>query len=445
MGALTAALAVSFVGSVATALPLFCQSLMDRKATAVMVYPHVGLSCVFFAVLLVKLVVLGRRRASGAGLWIKLVTRLSSGLAAYTLATGVLVLVSEVWDDQHLASAFWMTTLVLAHAWQYRVRALALLRRLVERTPPATPAEPARVRTRSLEVRRVVVVGTGMAGQEVIEELLRRSADRQLEITALGEEAELPYNRVRLSDALAGRATAGELALRPASWFADHDVTLRRGRPAVEIDTDRREVVDATGDRHAYDALVLATGSRPVIPPIEGADRPHVVAFRTMADVRRIVAAAEIAGTAVVVGGGLLGLEAAAGLTARGTAVTVVELGDRLMPQQLDAGASRVLERALARRGVNTYTNAAVARIGPRHVDLSSGETVDADVVVVAAGIRPETALARSTGLTVTRGMAAGAGARLGASRPAWCSPAAPRGEGVIHEASGVRSLPPAP
>ncbi|MGI8944915.1 MAG: molybdopterin-dependent oxidoreductase [Thermoleophilaceae bacterium] len=253
--------------------------------------------------------------------------------------------------------------------------------------------------------QRLVVIGTGMAGLETVEELLRRRPGDEWRVTMLGEEPGPAYNRIQLSKLLAGTAGAGALLLRPAAWYAERGVDLRGGSPAAEIDTERRVVRDLSGGRHPYDALVIATGSRPFVPPIPGAELPHVQRFRTRTDASGLADGAGRGLAAVVIGGGLLGLEAAAGLHARGAEVTVVEAADRLMPQQLDAGGAAALERALAGIGLHALTGAGVERIEPGRVTLAGGGQLRAERVVVAAGVRPETTLAREAGIECGRGI----------------------------------------
>jgi NAD(P)H-nitrite reductase large subunit len=197
-----------------------------------------------------------------------------------------------------------------------------------------------------------VVVGAGMSGLAVVEELLKRRAAGEWAITLLGEEHEPAYNRIMLSKLLAGTCGASELELRPKEWYASRAVELRTGPGAAALDLDRGEVLECDGARHSYDALVLATGSRPFVPPIDGSELAHVHTFRTLRDARTIAAAASAGQPAVVVGGGLLGLEAAAGLRARGMQVSVVEFSDRVMPQQLDGPAAAILTGSLERLGL---------------------------------------------------------------------------------------------
>ncbi|MEA2244431.1 MAG: ferredoxin-nitrate reductase, partial [Solirubrobacteraceae bacterium] len=252
--------------------------------------------------------------------------------------------------------------------------------------------------------RRLVVVGTGMAGLAVVEEALRRRPAEHWRILMLGEEPSPPYNRVLLSKLLARTCGPGELELRPLSWYVAHDVDLRGGCRADRLELGERCVIDESGGRHPYDALVLATGSRPFVPPVPGVDLPHVDSFRTWRDADAL--AATPPGTkAVVVGGGLLGLEAAAGLHARGVRVTVVELAGHLMSQQLDPGAAAILHRRLEAQGIACLVGRSAARIERDHVVLDDGAELVAERVVVAAGVRAETALARAAGLECGRGI----------------------------------------
>ena len=271
----------------------------------------------------------------------------------------------------------------------------------VRRRAPATP-------------RRLVVVGTGMAGLAVVEEALRRRGAEEWKIVMLGEEPGPSYNRVLLSKLLARTCGPGELELRPLSWYAAHGVDLRGGCSAAALDLDARTVLDEAGGRHPYDALVLATGSRAFVPPVPGADLPHVDVFRTWRDADAL--AATPPGTrAVVVGGGLLGLEAAAGLRSCGVDVTVVELAPQLMGQQLDAGAAAMLQRTLTEQGIACRLGRSAARIEAARVVLDDGEELPATRVVVAAGVRPEVSLARAAGLPVERGIVVDDALRAGA------------------------------
>jgi ferredoxin-nitrate reductase len=291
---------------------------------------------------------------------------------------------------------------------QPELKALAVRVEAVGKPAPRrTDAEAGHTPRRPLRAnpRRLVVVGTVMAGLAVVEEVVQRRPSEEWRIVMLGEEPGPAYNRVLLSKLLARTCGHGDLELRPAAWHAAHGIDLRGESPAAAVDLDGRAVVDVSGERHPYDTLVLATGSRPFIPPIRGADLPHVHAFRTRRDVDALAAAAPAARSAVVLGGGLLGLEAAAGLRARGVPVTVVELADRLMAQQLDPGAGAMLRRGVERLGLPARLGRSVAAIAPDAVTLDDGEPLAADLVVIAAGIRPETTLARAAGIQCARGI----------------------------------------
>jgi ferredoxin-nitrate reductase len=261
--------------------------------------------------------------------------------------------------------------------------------------------------------RRLVIVGTGMAGLAVAEELLRR--DGGWRVTMLGEERGPAYNRILLSKLLSGEAGPGELELRPRAWYAQRGIDLRDGCRAVAVDTAARTVTDERGDVHCYDALVIATGSRPFVPPVAGADLPHVRVLRTRADVDALMDALASSRHAVVLGGGLLGLEAAAGLRACGQRVAVVEAARRLMERQLDDAAAAMLGAELARRGIATHLGRLAREITPAAVLLDDGSALGADVVVVAAGVRPEIGLAAAAGLPVARAIEVDDAMRAGA------------------------------
>jgi assimilatory nitrate reductase electron transfer subunit len=249
---------------------------------------------------------------------------------------------------------------------------------------------------------RVVIVGYGMAGARLATELQARTAD--LKITVFGAEPHRAYNRILLSNLLAGKVGERDVALAEA---AGHGLDVRAGVPVTGIDRRRRAVHTGRDEIIEYDHLVLATGSRPVVPPIlAGGELPERVAvFRTLDDCRRILSHATGARTALVLGGGLLGLEAARGLATRGLEVRVVHLAGRLMDRQLDAAAGAVLARTLARIGIATHLDvtaeAVTAGADGVAVRLAGGERLRADLLVLACGVRPETSLARAAGLAV--------------------------------------------
>lgn len=262
---------------------------------------------------------------------------------------------------------------------------------------------------------RVVVVGNGMAGCRFVQELLERDTGRRFEITVVGEESGGAYNRVLLSNVLAGTTRSDAIDLAPATWFAERGVTLHSGRSVRSIERARRAVVLDDGVPLPYDTLVLATGSSPLVPPIAGlrdpggALLPGAALFRTREDCRAIAARAASARSAVVVGAGLLGLEAARALTGRGLRVTVVQREDRLMERQLDAAAGRVLERTMRGLGVEVRSGVTVSQVEGTErvtgVTLSDGLALAADLLVLCCGVRPRTGLAESCGLAVRSGV----------------------------------------
>ncbi len=254
----------------------------------------------------------------------------------------------------------------------------------------------------------LAIVGNGMAAVRLVEELSDRALGRY-SIAVVGEEPRLAYNRVLLSSVLAQEVTRADIELRPAQWWRDRGVTLLYGHTATAIDPAIRRLRLANGATLPFTQLVLATGSRPIRLNVPGMDLSGVMTFRDLADVALIEAAAGAHAKAVVIGGGLLGLEAAYGLAKAGTQVSVIHLMDRLMERQLDARASAMLKRAVEARGMTVHLNAETAGIrGNKAVEavaLKDGREIVADLVVVAAGIRPNIDLARTAGLDIGRGI----------------------------------------
>jgi nitrite reductase (NADH) large subunit len=246
----------------------------------------------------------------------------------------------------------------------------------------------------------IVVVGGGIAGMAVCEAL--RECDARTPVTLVCAEPRVPYDRVRLSEILASGASPETLQLRPAEWFEDHGVGVLTGARAERVLVDGRVVELRDGTALPYDTLVLATGSNALMPPIAGIELPHVHAFRGPEDCEAIRAAAAGARRAAVIGGGLLGLEAARGIAAQGCDVTVVHLMDRLMERQLDAGSAGMLQDAL---GMDVRLRSQTTEIGPDRLRFADGGELEADLVVVSIGIAPETALARAAGADVRRGI----------------------------------------
>jgi nitrite reductase (NADH) large subunit len=255
---------------------------------------------------------------------------------------------------------------------------------------------------------RLVVIGNGMAGMRVVEDLVGQ-APGLYDITVLGAEPRVNYNRIMLSPLLAGDKTFQDIVINDRDWYDAQGITLHAGDPAVQIDRREKVVISRDGRRLPYDTLLLATGSMPIVIPVPGHALPGVVGFRDVDDVEAMTAAARGGGSAVVIGGGLLGLEAAVGLKTQGMAVTVVHLADHVMERQLDASAAHLLQRELEARGIAILTGADTAEItGTDHVTglrLKDGREIAADLVVMAVGIRPQTALARDAGLEVERGI----------------------------------------
>lgn len=253
---------------------------------------------------------------------------------------------------------------------------------------------------------RLVVVGNGMAGMRTVEELLALAPDLY-DITVFGAEPHGNYNRILLSPVLAGEKTVDDIMLHPREWYARHGITLLAGDPVVAIDRARRLVRSQSGREVRYDRLLLATGSRPFIVPVPGHQLDGVIAFRDIQDVETMLAAARAHRHAVVIGGGLLGLEAANGLLRQGMDVTVLHLGDALMDRQLDANAAALLKRTLERRGLRILLGANTSEIlGESRVTgvrLADGSQIPADLVVMAAGVRPNAELARAAGLHCER------------------------------------------
>jgi nitrite reductase (NADH) large subunit len=256
--------------------------------------------------------------------------------------------------------------------------------------------------------QRLVVIGNGMAAGRALEELFAR-APGAYQVTIFGAEPRVNYNRILLSPVLSGEKQFQDIVIHDEAWYAANDITLHLGKQVVAIDRDARRVIAADGTEAAYDQLLLATGSTPFILPIPGAGLPGVIAYRDLDDVETMLAAARRGGRAVVIGGGLLGLEAAAGLREQGMDVTVVHLMPTLMERQLDQAAGWLLERAMEARGIEVRTKASTRAIlgddRATAVALEDGTEIPADLVVMAIGIRPGTGLARSAGLAVNRGV----------------------------------------
>ncbi|AUX87436.1 nitrite reductase (NAD(P)H) small subunit [Acinetobacter sp. ACNIH2] len=261
----------------------------------------------------------------------------------------------------------------------------------------------------SSEKMKLVLVGNGLAGMRCLEDLLDMAPDRY-EITVIGEEPWGNYNRIMLSPVLSGEKTFEDIMLHPHAWYLDKGIRFIADDPAVKIDRPRKQVHTQKGIVVDYDRLILATGSKPFVPPVKGADLKGVVSFRDIYDVNTMLEYCENKRNAVVIGGGLLGLEAAYGLKRRGMNVTVLHLMNRIMERQLDDRASQMLRHSIEQKGIRIITEANTEELvgtdgQVRQVRLKDGSVLDADLVVFAVGIRPNIGLAQSAGLRTNRGV----------------------------------------
>jgi nitrite reductase (NADH) large subunit len=254
------------------------------------------------------------------------------------------------------------------------------------------------------DAKTLVVVGNGMVAHRLCERLVELDRAARWNVVVFGEEPRPAYDRVHLSAAFAG-TRADELQLADAVWYAERSITLHLGDRVVEIDRAARAVTSERGRAVVYDALVLATGSAPFVPPIPGTTLPGVFVYRTIDDVEAIRAWSARAGAAAVIGGGLLGLEAAKAVRDLGLVTHVIEAAPRLMPRQVDARGGDVLRRAVARLGVHVHLGAAPrALLGGAAVEgvaVADADPIRVDMVVISAGIRPRDELARDAGLVV--------------------------------------------
>jgi nitrite reductase (NADH) large subunit len=256
---------------------------------------------------------------------------------------------------------------------------------------------------------KLIVIGNGMAGVKTLEHLLN-IAPRFYDITVFGTEPHPNYNRILLSPVLAGEMTLDDIVINDRAWYAKHGVTLHLGKTIIRIDRKRRIVIADDGTEAPYDRLLLATGSSAVKLPIPGNDLKNVVTYRDIGDTQSMIDISRTAKRAVVIGGGLLGLEAANGLALRGMQVTVVHVMPWLMERQLDHSAAKTLQNALEARGVMFRLEASTSEIMGTDgkvsaITFKSGERIDTDLVVMAVGIRPNVWLAESCGLQINRGI----------------------------------------
>jgi nitrite reductase (NADH) large subunit len=256
---------------------------------------------------------------------------------------------------------------------------------------------------------KLVMVGNGMAGVRTLEELLKIAPDRY-EIAVFGAEPHPNYNRILLSPVLAGEMTLKDIVLNDLDWYAQHGIRLHLGRKVVRIDRAGRRVIAEDGTEERYDRLLLATGSHPFVPPVPGRELAGVITYRDIADTEAMIEASARCKRAVVIGGGLLGLEAANGLRLRGMEVTVVHLMPWLMERQLDRTAAQMLQRSLEAKGLHFLLEKQTTEIlgteaGVSGLRFRDGTEIGADLVVMAVGIRPNFELAKAAGLHCDRGV----------------------------------------
>ena len=255
-------------------------------------------------------------------------------------------------------------------------------------------------------MEQLIVVGNGMAGMACLEQILKH--EPKFDVTVFGDETHVNYNRILLSSVLAGEREADDITVNGLDWYQRNDVRLRLGERIHKIDL-RRRLVHGDGSETRFDKLILATGSSAFIPPIEGVNKKNVFTFRSLDDTRAMLAVARPGAKAMVIGGGLLGLEAARGLQLRGCEVSVVHLLDALMNMQLDATGGDYLRKKIEQLGVRVLTGRSTkALVGNGRVEgvtFENGDVAEAEIVVIACGIRPNSELARKAGIAVNRGI----------------------------------------
>ncbi len=256
--------------------------------------------------------------------------------------------------------------------------------------------------------QKLVIIGNGMAPGRMLENLLEASPDAY-DVTIFNAEPRVNYDRIMLSPVLSGEKTFEEIIIHGDGWYIQNNITLYKGHKIVAIDRAAKNVTSDHGVTEPYDKLVIATGSNPFIIPVPGANLPGVLSYRDLDDVQAMVLAAQARSKAIVIGGGLLGLEAAAGLKEQGMDVTVIHVMPTLMERQLDASAGYLLQKQLEDRGIKVMTKANTKQIvGEKRVEgieLADGTIIPATLVVMAVGIRPNSAMAKEAGIEVNRGI----------------------------------------
>ncbi|RJE89051.1 NAD(P)/FAD-dependent oxidoreductase [Paenibacillus sp. 1011MAR3C5] len=260
----------------------------------------------------------------------------------------------------------------------------------------------------AFDKKKLALVGNGMAGVRAIEHLIKLAPDKY-DITIFGSEPHPNYNRIMLSSVLAGGASMNDIVINDWKWYSDNRITLHSGHRVTRIDSSRKTIVTDKGHQASYDALIIATGSSPFMLPLPGADKDGVIAFRDIQDCEKMISASKSYKKAVVIGGGLLGLEAARGLLHLGMQVHVVHIHPYLMERQLDEAAATMLQRELEAQGMQflLQKNTVAIKGKKRATGLvfSDGTEADGDLIVMAVGIRPNVELAKSAGIEVNRGI----------------------------------------
>ena len=268
---------------------------------------------------------------------------------------------------------------------------------------------------KSMSKQRLVVIGNGMAPGRALEKLFEQSPDLY-DVTIFNAEPRVNYDRIMLSPVLSGEKSFDQIVIHGDGWYVKHGVTLYKGSTVTQIDRTTKTVTSARGVSAPYDKLLIATGSVPIIIPIPGHKLAGVLSYRDLDDVQAMLIAAKSRGNAVVIGGGLLGLEAAVGLKEQGMDVTILHLAPTLMERQLDTPAGHLLQRAIEARDIKVITKANTkAILGEKRVEavlLDDGTRLPADLVVMAVGIKPNAGLAKDAGLTVNRGIVVDTGMR---------------------------------
>jgi len=254
---------------------------------------------------------------------------------------------------------------------------------------------------------RIIIVGNGAAGIEAARTI--RENNQQVEILVFSNESYPFYSRIHLSTFIGDDSKIENITIHPASWYEQHQITTMLNTPVVNIDPRHQKVFDPKGSSYSYDKLILATGAAPIIPPIPGIDKKGVFVLRNLADAQQIREKRNDYSSAVIIGGGILGIEAAASLKKFIREITIVEISDRLMPQQLDKEASMVLSHHLENRGITVRTSSKVEEITGtdklQGIRLSGGEELATQLVIPAVGISPNLTLAARAGIKVNRGV----------------------------------------